>query len=110
MPYNDDAAALSESTIPSVQFSFCVFLQALVMLRPESSAKLYTLPRRLLEMERSLSKTGCSLISLEGFRSEPHGLIAYTGLRHYQLSNMASLSRRACYKCGNVGHYAGRPI
>lgn len=22
--------------------------------------------------------------------------------------NMSSLSRRACYKCGNVGHYAGR--
>ena len=23
-------------------------------------------------------------------------------------SRMASLSRRACYKCGNVGHYAGK--
>ncbi|KAF1985686.1 hypothetical protein K402DRAFT_394665 [Aulographum hederae CBS 113979] len=22
-------------------------------------------------------------------------------------SRMSSLSRRACYKCGNVGHYAG---
>ena len=23
--------------------------------------------------------------------------------------NMSSLSRRACFKCGNVGHYAGEP-
>jgi hypothetical protein len=22
---------------------------------------------------------------------------------------MSSLSRRACFKCGNVGHYAGKP-
>jgi len=22
---------------------------------------------------------------------------------------MSSLSRRACFKCGNVGHYAGEP-
>ena len=24
-------------------------------------------------------------------------------------NRMSSLSRRACYKCGNVGHYAGMP-
>jgi hypothetical protein len=24
-------------------------------------------------------------------------------------TNMSSLSRRACFKCGNVGHYAGKP-
>ena len=26
---------------------------------------------------------------------------------HDHLFTMSSLSRRACYKCGNVGHYAG---
>ena len=28
------------------------------------------------------------------------------GLREESVE-MSSLSRRACYKCGNVGHYAG---
>jgi len=31
-----------------------------------------------------------------------------TGIAGLQESSeMSSLSRRACYKCGNVGHYAG---
>jgi len=32
--------------------------------------------------------------------------IGATGI-YWQRSNMSTLTRRACYKCGNVGHYAG---
>ena len=39
----------------------------------------------------------------ELYRTEP----MYAEFYEDQVSEMASLSRRACYKCGNVGHYAG---
>lgn len=34
--------------------------------------------------------------------------ISDTGVPQLYEENMSSLSRRACYKCGNVGHYAGK--
>jgi hypothetical protein len=46
-----------------------------------------------------------SLRSSRNHRLHTHTLPRYTRRNN----NMSSLSRRACFKCGNVGHYAGKP-
>jgi hypothetical protein len=42
-------------------------------------------------------------------RTHTHTHTLSLSLSHptYAIANMSSLSRRACFKCGNVGHYAG---
>jgi hypothetical protein len=72
------------------------------------------LPRANTEQSRRRSKhttqnhPSFATHSLRNSRN--HRAYTYTLPRYTQRNNiMSSLSRRACFKCGNVGHYAGKP-
>ena len=72
--------------------------------QPSTTVCAYSVSRTFLHLKASMSD-----LELGG----AHGacwlsMIDRSIGREAKAVEMSSLSRRACYKCGNVGHYAGQ--